>query len=87
MSDKRFNASLNCAHRITLVNLMGRVPVGGGAVTISPQEDFDLRNLAGAIDQAARAPGGCDAAIDMQTAIAFGDFSRKEFMASTSAQE
>lgn len=60
MADKRFPASLNCKHRVTLVNLMGRVPVGGGSVVIGADEDKNLRDLAGAIDYYAAQPGGCD---------------------------
>lgn len=84
MADKRFTASLNCRHRVTLTNVMGRAPVGGGTVTLTAQEDKDLRDMAGAVNQAAAAPGGCDGPqypVDIQAEIAIGDFSRKTFSA------
>lgn len=82
MSDKRFTASLNCRHRVTLTNVMGRAPVGGGTVTLTAQEDKDLRDMAGAVNQAAAAPGGCDSAalpVNQQPEIVYGDFGRKVF--------
>lgn len=81
---KRFPASLNCAHRATLVNLMGRVPLGGGSVVIGADEDKALRDLAGAIDYYAAQPGGCDSPsypVDMKPEILQGDYSRKLWQA------
>lgn len=80
----KFPATLNCDHRVTLVNLMGRVPVGGGSVVIGAAEDVDLRNLAGAIDYYAGLPGGCGSAPPpvgcgadaLHTTIPWGDGNR-----------
>lgn len=85
MSAKRFPASVNCAHRATLTQIMARVPTGGGAVTIDALEDANLRDLAGALNYWATQPGGCDSPaypVDIQPEIVYGDYSRKVFAAS-----
>lgn len=84
MSDKRFDASINCNHRNTLTVVMSRVPVGGGSVSITPAEDTQLRDLAGALNYWATQPGGCDGSqypLEMQPEIMYGDFDRKTFVA------
>lgn len=82
MSDQRFSASVNCRHRNILTTVMARVPVGGGSVIIAPEEDKDLRDLAGALNYWATQPGACSGGpvtIDMQPEIMYGDNSRKLF--------
>ena len=93
MSD-RFQASIACAHRSVLTDVMERAPRGGGAVTISAHEDAMLRDLAGALNYWAVQPGGCDpvapppivtpppnTAVRLHDAIPKGDYSRKLFTA------
>lgn len=93
MSD-RFQASISCAHRSVLTDVMERAPVGGGAVTIAPQEDKMLRDLAGAMNYWAGQPGGCapvvpppietpppNTSVRMHDTIQKGDYARKEFAA------
>lgn len=93
MSD-RFQASIACAHRSVLTNVMERAPRGGGAVTISAHEDAMLRDLAGALNYWAVQPGGCDpvapppivtpppnTVVRVHDAIPKGDYSRKLFTA------
>ena len=93
MSD-RFQASISCAHRSVLTDVMERAPHGGGAVTITAREDTALRGLAGALNYWAAQPGGCDpvvpppivtpppnTAVRLHDAIPKGDYSRKLFTA------
>ncbi len=93
MSD-RFQASIACAHRSVLTDVMERAPRGGGAVTISAHEDAMLRDLAGALNYWAVQPGGCgpvvpppivtpppNTAVRLHDAIQKGDYSRKLFTA------
>ncbi len=83
MSDKRFNASVNCRHRSTLTQVMARVPAGGGNLVLTAEEDKDIRDLAGALNYWATQPGGCDIELSVADEILFGDFERKFFYAKT----
>lgn len=84
--DKRFPASINCRHRALLTQVMAGVPVGGGAVVISPEQDSALRDLAGALNYWATQPGGCDSPqypVAIQPTIAIGDYGRKLYTGAT----
>lgn len=79
---KRFPASLNCEHRAVLSNVMDRTPVGGGhSIVLTAAEDLALRQLAGAMNDWAARPGGCDditaMPYDVAPEVLYLDFSRK----------
>lgn len=77
---KRFPASINCEHRSVLSYVMDRTPVGGGvSIVLTAAEDLALRQLAGALNDWATRPGGCDQALMEHAEIPAGDYNRRLF--------